>query len=84
MSQFFDGSPAEVLFPPRVLLLISPIRSEQHLLVDSCESSFYGLSQARVCATREIAEPAMPLGRHAQNSHFFNTNRYTYVILRVI
>ena len=29
---------------------MSPIRSEQHLLVDSCESSFYGLSQARVCS----------------------------------
>ena len=27
------------LFTPHVLMLMSPIRSEQHLLVDSCESS---------------------------------------------
>ena len=47
-ESIFDGSPAEVLFAPHVLMLVSPIRLEQHLLVDSCES-FYGLSQARVC-----------------------------------
>ena len=35
-ESIFGGSPAEVLFAPHVLMLMSPIRSGQHLLVDNC------------------------------------------------
>ena len=48
-ESILDGSPAEVLFAPHVLTLMSPIRSEQHLLVDSCESSFLWLESGIGC-----------------------------------